>query len=278
MKLYLASDLHLEFGDIEIRNNDDVDVLVLSGDIFVAHDIEKCKPGTTEPSDGFHMISKFFDTVSQRFDHMVYVMGNHEHYGSDFAQTPKIISRFLKKKRYSNVHFLNNSAVKINSWHFAGCTLWTDMSKSDPFSMWDARFQFNDFKRIKNKRNAACGWKYTPEDAVNEHVKSKNFLDKQLADWQQQGVKNIVVVGHHAPSQRSIHPRYSNNRMNCCYSSDMDEFVLQYPDIALWTHGHVHQNFDYMVGTTRVVCNPRGYIGYEPQASDWKPQLIELEA
>jgi Icc-related predicted phosphoesterase len=27
----------------------------------------------------------------------------------------------------------------------------------------------------------------------------------------------------------------------------------------LWVHGHVHQSFDYLVGATRVICNPHGY-------------------
>jgi len=35
------------------------------------------------------------------------------------------------------------------------------------------------------------------------------------------------------------------------------------PQIKLWTHGHMHNASDYMIGETRVVCNPRGYVGYE---------------
>jgi len=27
----------------------------------------------------------------------------------------------------------------------------------------------------------------------------------------------------------------------------------------LWIHGHVHNSFDYMVGSTRVVVNPGSY-------------------
>jgi len=44
MKLYVTSDLHLEFGDLDLENRDDVDVLVLSGDILVARDIETMNP------------------------------------------------------------------------------------------------------------------------------------------------------------------------------------------------------------------------------------------
>lgn len=28
---------------------------------------------------------------------------------------------------------------------------------------------------------------------------------------------------------------------------------------ALWVHGHTHMSVDYMVGSCRVVSNPRGY-------------------
>lgn len=43
MKIKVVSDLHLEFADINIKNSDDndVDVLVLSGDILVASKLTK---------------------------------------------------------------------------------------------------------------------------------------------------------------------------------------------------------------------------------------------
>jgi hypothetical protein len=38
----------------------------------------------------------------------------------------------------------------------------------------------------------------------------------------------------------------------------MDSFISAFqPD--LWIHGHVHDSFDYQIGRTRIVCNPRGY-------------------
>ena len=39
MKIALASDLHLEFADINIQNTENADVLILSGDILVAEDL-----------------------------------------------------------------------------------------------------------------------------------------------------------------------------------------------------------------------------------------------
>jgi Icc-related predicted phosphoesterase len=46
------------------------------------------------------------------------------------------------------------------------------------------------------------------------------------------------------------------NRM----SVDLRDFILS-SDISLWVHGHIHKKQDYICGSTRIVCNPRGYAG-----------------
>jgi hypothetical protein len=82
----------------------------------------------------------------------------------------------------------------------------------------------------------------------------------------------VVVVTHHSPSKASIKPKYAgDNLMNGAYSSDLSEFILDNPQIKLWTHGHTHDVFDYMIGGTRIVCNPRGYKGYEERAEEFDP-------
>jgi len=89
--------------------------------------------------------------------------------------------------------------------------------------------------------------------------------------------QKFVVVGHHAPSKASTHPRYVNETiMNGGYSSDLSEFILDHPQIKLWTHGHTHENFDYLIGSTRIVCNPRGYINYEASADKFTLKTVEI--
>jgi hypothetical protein len=89
--------------------------------------------------------------------------------------------------------------------------------------------------------------------------------------------KKYVVVGHHCPSFKSVHPKYAHDKiMNAAFASDLDDFIAYRPQIKLWTHGHTHEPFDYTIGTTRIVCNPRGYSGHEVRANGWQPQLIEL--
>ena len=64
--------------------------------------------------------------------------------------------------------------------------------------------------------------------------------------------------------------------MNGAYSSRLDQFILDNPQIKLWTHGHTHEEFDYMIGSTRIVCNPRGYINYEDRADHFELKTFEI--
>jgi hypothetical protein len=89
--------------------------------------------------------------------------------------------------------------------------------------------------------------------------------------------EKFVVVGHHAPTKLSTHERYIGQYlMNGGYSSDLSEFIMDHPQIKLWTHGHTHDPFDYVVGETRVVCNPRGYAGHDPQADVFELMFLDI--
>jgi Icc-related predicted phosphoesterase len=116
-----------------------------------------------------------------------------------------------------------------------------------------------------------------PEDTVQDHKKMLQYIQETTAMLASMNPNKYVVVGHHAPSKASTHPRYQTEViMNGAYSSRLDDFILNHPQIKLWTHGHTHEEFDYMIGTTRVVCNPRGYINYEDRADDFKLKYVEI--
>ena len=131
----------------------------------------------------------------------------------------------------------------------------------------------NDFNVIRNSgRNYA---KLSPFDTVLRHKKTLEYIKHVITN---DSSKNYVVVGHHAPSKLSTKPRYEKDvEMNGAYSSDLNEFILAHPQIKLWTHGHTHDLFDYMIGNTRIVCNPRGYHGYETVADNFKIKYLEIQ-
>ena len=69
------------------------------------------------------------------------------------------------------------------------------------------------------------------------------------------------MLTHHAPSELSINEKYGDDETNNCFASNHTEFIKK-SKIDLWAHGHTHTSFDYFIGDTRIICNPRGY-GFE---------------
>jgi len=111
-----------------------------------------------------------------------------------------------------------------------------------------------------------------------DHKAMLDFIDSVVvSDRLITSEGKYVVVGHHSPSKLSTKPQYEKDwEMNGGYSSDLTKFIKDHPEIKLWVHGHTHHNFDYMVGETRILCNPRGYHNYEEQANDWKLVTVEV--
>ena len=69
-----------------------------------------------------------------------------------------------------------------------------------------------------------------------------------------------VVVTHHAPSIHSIPEIYKTDYLSAAFASNLEDFISS-SKIDIWIHGHLHDPSDYKIGETRIVCNPRGYIG-----------------
>ena len=267
MRIQIVSDLHLEFSDcFEIKNENNTDVLILGGDIMIASKVHK-----PESEYGIRF-RDFLKRMSFQFPHVVYVMGNHEFYDSG-RFFDSVEQMRLACGVHDNVYLLERDTKIIDDVMFVGGTLWTDMNNEDPDTMHRIRFMMNDFNCVKNITGDGKTV-FMPEDAVEDHNEFKRGLDAVL---EQHPDLPVVVCGHHAPSRASTHPRYRNEIvMNGAYSTNLDDFILDRRQIKLWTHGHTHEDFDYMIGTTRVVCNPRGYDGYEARANQFQLKYVEV--
>ena len=268
MKIYVCSDLHLEFGNLQPHNNDNADVLILSGDILIARHLSNW---TVKSQDSISTYGdrylNFFSECKRLFKHVIYVMGNHEHYDFDYAKTPGLLKSICD---YYDIIFLDKSNVTIDDYTFIGGTLWTDMNNNDSRTLSEISYNMNDFRVVYNSIENDV---LTPNFVVTEHENMLKYIDEVTADTS----KKYIVVGHHAPSKKSTNPKYKKDwLMNGGYSSDLDSFIINHPQIKLWTHGHTHDVFDYVIGETRIVCNPRGYHGYEQRASDFDFLLIEV--
>jgi len=48
--------------------------------------------------------------------------------------------------------------------------------------------------------------------------------------------------------------------LNAAFASDLDDAIAK-SGVALWVHGHTHDNVDYKIARTRVLTNQAGYSG-----------------
>ena len=282
MKIALASDLHLEFQDIDLMNSEGAEVLILSGDIMVAEDLHN------HPEMDYGMYSSvniadlgrrqqtalrfrdFLKRCSFQFPHVIYIAGNHEFYHGKW----KASLQYLRDEcaKLPNVYFLERDVKVINDVTFIGATLWTDCNKGDPLTLHALADMMNDYRIIRNDEHGYT--KLRPAHTMYRHQQTIAYLKSILPDMKD---RKIVFAGHHSPSKLSTHPKYQNEYlMNGGYSSDLSEFILDHPEIKLWTHGHTHDPFDYMVGETRVVCNPRGYAGHDEQADVFQLKFLDI--
>lgn len=261
MRIQIVSDLHLEFEDINIQNQNGADVLILGGDIMVASKVHK-----PESQYGIRF-RDFLSRCSFQFPHVIYVMGNHEFY-SDGRWFDSIDDMRAACAVHPNIYMLERDSKQIDDVLFVGGTLWTDMNKFDPLTLHAVRDMMNDYRAINHDK--AGFRRLKPADTVERHRLTRDYIELVVRENKD---KKIVVVGHHTPSFQSCHEMYKGDYlMNGAYHSDLTGIMLDNPHIKLWTHGHTHHCFDYMVGETRVVCNPRGYDGYED--TGWDPNKI----
>lgn len=190
---------------------------------------------------------------------IVQVAGNHEFYDGSHGE---VLASMRQAARELGIHFLENDAVEIAGVRFLGCTLWTDYRVFEDGSRGQRLTQqaamdanrrlLADYFAIAVDEPAGRR-RFEPADSARLHAHSRAWLASAL-DERFDGP--TVVVTHHLPSWRSVHPEFARWVTNAGFVSDVDALVER---ATLWLHGHTHTTQSYAIGATRVACNPRGY-------------------
>ncbi len=262
-KIRVWSDLHLEFRNylydhIHLEHPDDKEtILILSGDI------------------GCGILSRHF--VIEMCKHFKYVLmtpGNHEFYYHDFEKVIEDWRAFagegniMVDKGPDNFYFLYNDEYVLDGIRFLGGTMWTSFDKGDPVCMAAANRMMSDYSEIRSH-----GERITPHFILREHDRFMDFLNlKLLEDF----AGPTVVITHHSPGNELKRQGRLGDRIGPCYFADIEELVGNNPQIRLWTHGHTHNNWDYMINETRVICNPYGYWGSATNRGFDRKLIVEI--
>jgi len=264
MNISLLDDLHLEFEPIELPGGE---TLLLAGDICVA---DFLRPLRTDAEARNHqrVCKQFFFEECDKYERVFYTPGNHEYYHGYYEDCETILRDFLKG---TNVTLLQSQdAVLRPGLRVFGATMWTDLRNDDWFVKKAVDNYMSDFHVIERYPDlAALNGPYgsrkrrmTPLDTVGFHRAAMARLTDAL---HQHADDQFIVMSHHAPSMESSHPVWGKgeNLTNYAYITELSEFILNHKQITHWVHGHVHDSMDYPIGDCRVMCNPRGYAGYQ---------------
>lgn len=245
MRIRLYSDIHLEFladkwkkkGDDGIgKLHDDVDVLVLAGDV-----------GTGD------YFTSYIDFLLIRNPNLkiVAVAGNHDYWDYSIESRIEYLKQFSADRK--NFYFLERSSIVIDGVKFIGGTLWTSYYDGNYSEMFLASRCMNDFRKIN-----VC----TPNTLYDYHKKTVEYIFNNLDD-------NSVVVTHHKPYLSS------SEDLSGAYESNIRELEQKRPKLWLYGHTHNfddHMLYEDM----RVVSNPRGYFGYRTCKYFNKDMIIEI--
>ena len=205
-------------------------------------------------------------------DHMrhgVLVAGNHLGYGKCYPDLDKMDIKNTKGKNIniiaanftgsnSPIMFLSNTETEYEGVVILGTTLFTNFAlygeEHIEEAMSYAKKNMNDFKLITSPGNKSYikqedgywfkDWKpggtggvrlFTPQDHAYYFEFSYEFLKKKVEKHKD---KPIIIVTHHAPSPYSISQEYAGSMLNPAFASNLNEFIINNPQIRLWCHGH----------------------------------------
>ena len=237
MKIQYCSDLHLEF----LRNWNWLksnpikpigEILLIAGDTYyLGKEFTK---------------HEFFDFISEKFNLVFLIPGNHEFYGGFDAKMCFLNDYELNIRE--NVFLVNNASKEINNVKFIFSSLWSKIINE----VGPILGSLNDFRLINlnDQKLTLKGYNLMFE-------KSWEFLQKEISSKTE---KQKVVVTHHLPSYHCNLEIFKNSKLNEAFCTDLTDHIIQ-SDVKYWIYGHSHGNKEqFKIGETTMITNQLGYV------------------
>ena len=239
MKIQYCSDLHLEFPHNRefIKKNPIIptgEILLLAGDIL--------------PFQLLNESSEFLDRISDSFEKVYWIPGNHEYYGSDINQRSGSFSEQIR----SNVTLLNNQEIKIKDVNFIFSTLWSKIGEENRLIIENT---LSDFGSIMDENENFSAIKF------NElHTESVHFIRGKLS--QNINQKNVVIT-HHVPTFLNYPEEHKQSRVNQGFATELYDLIHD-STIDYWIYGHHHTNIPtFDINGAKLITNQLGYVKYK---------------
>ena len=243
IKVQYISDIHLEKtlnDDYWFDHRIEVvgDILVLAGDIIHIND--------------FNWNHPFFDRISEDFEQVFMIPGNHEYYDTNDSSLIKKDSLDIDIRH--NVKLYNNKSINYKGVNFIFTTLWSHIQPQNVVPVMLGVACFSHIKYGKNNINT-IEWN-------DLHAYSKFFLMNALADIKE---GKTIVVTHHIPTSLCVTPEHRVSSINSAFATELYD-IIHDSNIDYWIYGHSHRNMDEVeINNTKLVCNQFGYVQFGDQ-------------
>jgi Icc-related predicted phosphoesterase len=232
--IFAISDIHTEFYEsaqevFDIIPWQPATHLVLSGDIGV---VSRKKDIYTD----------FLIRCKSKYKNVMVIPGNHEYYGCNYDRNG--VEEFMMNLcEKIGVHYIHKRNVVIDGIRFIGHTMWSMIEKY-------ACPLVNDFSQQVFRSR---------DEYLSAHRDGYEFFKKEIEN-SRSFPEPIVIVTHHLPSTKLIHPKYKNSAINSAFASDVSSFI-DLTNVKYWFCGHTHEYVELTCDKTRIIANPFGYPG-----------------
>jgi len=246
LSIHLSSDIHLEFTDVA-PDCPVADVGVFAGDIGLVDDLA--------------VLGDFFVEMKKRYEHIIWVLGNHEFYHMDYEEALSDAKSMADKL---GIHLMDiefgTENLEIDGVKFWGSTLWMDFNNDDWFAKRAVGNGLNDFRAIKlgDRR-----FNVTECYAINKRT-------REAINWDAD-----VIITHHAPIVIP-HPQFEFTDISWgFYNSGLEKQIIE-SDVKIWMYGHTHHSTDFDLAGTRIIANCHGFKSRYSmsEGSGYNPDLI----
>lgn len=221
MKYIVMSDLHLEFtrtNYLEVAGDTSETVLILAGDVHV----------------GYLNLLETIQYYCTEFAEVVYVPGNHDHYGTEWGQLQELLEEL--DLEISNFHYLNRRVITIKGVKIGGATMWGAPESPHIYSL------INDGSLIR-------GLDYTT--IVEEGRKDTEWIYEQDVD---------ILVTHFCPSPALGNPFFEENELTPYFCPKVLENAPEgWKKPKVWAFGHTHYSLNRDYKGIKFISNQVGY-------------------
>ncbi|POS75143.1 calcineurin-like phosphoesterase [Diaporthe helianthi] len=241
----ILSDLHLEtHSSYNFPIKHTAQNLALLGDIGqVAHD----------------GLFDFLERQLNRYWNVVFILGNHEPYGTSWGSAKARVRAFEAKMQslrktstIGNFMFLDQGRWDVNeNLTVLGCTLFSDISSQ----MVEVEKRLRDFRETTD---------WAVEDHITAHGSDLDWLNDQVkAISEAEPQRKIAVFTHYSPTLdgQAIAPRHMDSPISSAFATELgQEQCWTNQAVVFWAFGHTHFNCDFTDKYgKRIIANQKGY-------------------